>query len=1748
MNKIYALRYSTLLRAVVVVSEHCRRRARGTASGGGSRRRLFRISALAAALAGSFAPSAYAMPGGGQVVAGQVSIQQASATTMNVVQTTGSGIVNWNSFGIGANETVNFVQPGSSSVTLNRVVGADPSAIFGHLNANGQVFLVNPNGVLFAPGASVNVGGIVASTLSISDADFLAGKYHFSGGGQGDVSNEGTIRTANGGYVALIGPRVSNSGTISADHGGIALGAGATVDMTLAGNALETFQVSAAALDALVANGGAIRAAGGTVILSAQAKDALLQTVVNNSGLISADSVSDQGGTVTLLGVGGAVQDSGSVSASSQDAAGGHIALSGDSVEVGAAAQLVARGASAGGSIEVGGDLHGGSLPLATTTSVDSGALLDASATGNGNGGSIEVVSDLGNAAALTRVAGTLRADGGAQGGNGGAIETSGPTLATDGITVQATAPHGQAGQWLLDPTMVQINSTDSGTTSSTAGGTTTYSGTGTSYVSAATIDTALNSGTNVTVETSGLANNGAFDVWVLAPIQKTAGGDATLTLQAANSVYIGAPISSSSGALNLNLYAGNNGGTLTGTGAVLLASDITTNGGNINFGTNQSHTYSSGVTQLAGGDVYVDSQLSSANGGGSASSQLVKLDTTSASGSGGSVNVYGQTVIANPAGFEIDTAHTGSSGSDGNVLFAGTVDSGNTYQYVAINSTWDNALTSAKSGTGANVGDTYLATVPTSLLNAVASFTTGYTQAWLGAERLVASTVTGTPDPTDTTSLDNVWYWVTGPLGLVANSSSPTGYGTAFFTQAGSTTQNGQNGTAINGAYTNWNPATSVRAGNLGTQGEPNNYNGSNMTPSGAKEYVLQFVGTAGQWNDLPPGNQMGYVKETNLAAAPLTVNSGTGTITLGAGVGSNAPLLSFNVTGNVVALPQNPTINTTNGANFTTTNGGTSQVEVNDGSGNYIPTQLLTISAQSASQTYGATPPSALPITYTPMGGSTSTTPPTGVGSAGAAWSVTPTSTSDVGLYQDVVSGATWNGGGSNPYTFVYQNGTFTIAPATLTVSGLSASSRAYNGSTAIALSGTPSLQGLMNGNTATLSGNTATGSVASADVQMLNGVAQSQVVTTALGFSLTSGNAADYVFAQPSLSATITPATVSVSGLSGQSRTYNGSDIVALSGTPTITGLVGNDQASVSNLVGTVPSANVQWNNGVAQAQTVTPQLQYTLTSGNANDYQFVQPSGLSATITPAPLTISGLSSTDMAYNGTLNDPLGVDPQLGTISLNGLQNNEQLVLTNTGFGTLSNANAGTRTVTANVQLNNGSGLASNYALTEPTLASVTVSPATLTVLSGLTPVDRSYNGSTTVALSGTPRFSGLVNGQTVTVTNLSTGGLAASANAGSEPVNANLQLANGSGLASNYVVAASSLGNVTITPATLSVTGETASGKVYDGGTTATLSGGSLVGVIGNDAVTLGQAGNFASPNVGSNIAITAADTLSGTDAGNYQLTQPTGLSASITPATLTVSGETASGKVYDGGTAATLSGGQLVGVIGQDSVTLGQAGNFASRNVGSNIAITAADTLSGTDAGNYQLTQPTGLSAGITPATLSVSGQGALGKVYDGTSAVTPLGGTLTGIVAGDQVGLVADASVPLNTIGANVPVTFHDTLSGADAGNYAVSQPQGVTVAIYPPPQNVVAPVQAGNPAPAANATSTTVSQVNVPPVVFSGASSTSTSIVVLNGGVNAPGGAQQQDGFTQTLPPLSSGPLIGSGINVLQGPQDQQGS
>lgn len=303
MNRIHQSIWNDSSGTFVAVSENAGSagKKKSSSTTGRPRTASFAVKALSACLMLGLGASAYALPAGGVVAAGGASItSNGSTTTIN--QSTANAVINWQSFGIAAGQSVQFVQPGSTSVALNRVLGADSSNIMGSLSANGRVFLLNPNGVLFGSGASVNVGGLVASTMSLSDARFMAGDYTFTDAGSGSVVNQGNITAADGGYVALMGKTVSNQGVISARLGSVVLAAGNAVTMDVAGDGLLNVSVTQGAVNALVENGGLIRADGGRVLLTAQAAGNLLQTAVNNTGVIQAQTIGNRNGTILLLG------------------------------------------------------------------------------------------------------------------------------------------------------------------------------------------------------------------------------------------------------------------------------------------------------------------------------------------------------------------------------------------------------------------------------------------------------------------------------------------------------------------------------------------------------------------------------------------------------------------------------------------------------------------------------------------------------------------------------------------------------------------------------------------------------------------------------------------------------------------------------------------------------------------------------------------------------------------------------------------------------------------------------------------------------------------------------------------------------------------------------------------------------------------------------------------------------------------------------------------------------------------------------------------------------------------------------------------------------------------------------------------------------------------------------------------------------------------------------------------------------
>ncbi len=311
---------------------------------------------------GAFAPVlALANPTGGQVAAGQASIAAHGANGMVITQNSQSAIINWQQFNIGVGQYVQFLQPSSSSVVLNRVIGGSPSSILGSLTGNGQVFLVNTNGVYFGKGASIDTQGFLASTLGISNQNFLAHDYVFDqAGAQGaTVINDGIITAHHSGYVVLAGDYAENDGVIAAQSGHVILASGAKATLSLNGNSLINFAVNQSTLAnyAGVKNAGSILADGGTVIMTADVANLLKSTVVNNTGLIEAHALSNNGGVIQLLATGGNIQNAGTLDVSAT------------------------RGGQAGGDITLKGDEH---TTLANTSNID--------ALGQGaNGGSVEV-------------------------------------------------------------------------------------------------------------------------------------------------------------------------------------------------------------------------------------------------------------------------------------------------------------------------------------------------------------------------------------------------------------------------------------------------------------------------------------------------------------------------------------------------------------------------------------------------------------------------------------------------------------------------------------------------------------------------------------------------------------------------------------------------------------------------------------------------------------------------------------------------------------------------------------------------------------------------------------------------------------------------------------------------------------------------------------------------------------------------------------------------------------------------------------------------------------------------------------------------------------------------------------------------------------------------------------------------------------------------------------------------------------
>ena len=280
---------------------------------------------------------AFAGPSGESVVAGGAAVLRPDATHTQIDQSTHNAVINWSTFSVNSDEYVLFNQPGATASVLNRVIGSQQSNILGQISANGRVFLVNPQGVYFAPGAKVDVGALTATVLDITNQDFMSGNYVFkrspSAVDGATVDNAGDIKVGDGGFVVLAGDYANNTGIISARLGTVVLAAGSRMTLDLSDEGLVSFAVDEATVSSLagVNNAGEIVADGGQVIMTAKVANDLVATAVNNDGLLQAHRIVEDGGEIFLSASGADIVNAGTIDvAGASDQSGGTVELTGD--------------------------------------------------------------------------------------------------------------------------------------------------------------------------------------------------------------------------------------------------------------------------------------------------------------------------------------------------------------------------------------------------------------------------------------------------------------------------------------------------------------------------------------------------------------------------------------------------------------------------------------------------------------------------------------------------------------------------------------------------------------------------------------------------------------------------------------------------------------------------------------------------------------------------------------------------------------------------------------------------------------------------------------------------------------------------------------------------------------------------------------------------------------------------------------------------------------------------------------------------------------------------------------------------------------------------------------------------------------------------------------------------------------------------------------------------------------------------
>lgn len=610
------------------------------------------------------ASSVDAMPEGGVIRSGEGAVTQ-NGKEMTIRQDSGRLAMDWTNFNVGKDETVRFQQPGKDALALNRVTGNQQSVIDGSLLSNGHVLLVNPNGVVIGKNASIDVGGLVASTAHVKD-NFMkefgnsTGAFTLGGVSDGKIINEGTIN-AEGGLVALHAAKVENSGTIKSNGGSVLMAAADTLTLTPDTDGKLNFTVDGKVAEASALNKGAITADGGTIVMTADSASDVMSTVVNNEGTLQARTLR--------------INEKGQILLEGNDK----------------------------GQVEVSGTL-------------------DASGEGVGqDAGNIKVIGQK----TIVHDGTNLLAKGDV---NGGKIETSGDVLDMgDNLNIDAKGVNGKAGEWLLDPLAVYINDDDkdptagldSGTDKKTLdksditsdtkvlyndpnkdgsnGANADSASVGVTWIKGSFVNEMLTNGTDVKIQAA--STNGAASIILNSVINPTVGGskkEATFTLEANRNIEIHKDIKANSegGKLNVVLNANTNN---DGIGAVIIDANIETNGGY--FISASGGKGEKGVRLESNGSYgFVTGNLTGEadHGAGTVGTHFGNANTSGESGekgdrwiitNGGAVTLNGEVSIGLNGGSLIIDTTARDGKSDGKVTVTGIVNSGNAYTLYTENS-----------------------------------------------------------------------------------------------------------------------------------------------------------------------------------------------------------------------------------------------------------------------------------------------------------------------------------------------------------------------------------------------------------------------------------------------------------------------------------------------------------------------------------------------------------------------------------------------------------------------------------------------------------------------------------------------------------------------------------------------------------------------------------------------------------------------------------------------------------------------------------------------------------------------------------------------------------------------------------------------------------------------------------------------------------------------------------------------------